>query len=104
MAIYNADWLSQFNSTGLRLVTPSSSNKRTTQATSAAAAAMARYSASADDLETVCCFLDFQVTGELPNNNTYPVTDLRESTQDAQSASENACSFNDLQLAKEFLE
>ncbi|KAL8104951.1 hypothetical protein AgCh_028929 [Apium graveolens] len=56
--------------------------------------AIALYSASKMDLETVDSFLDFQLIGEPPNNYTYPVTDLLESGQVAQSESENACNVN----------
>lgn len=50
--------------------------------------------ASAEDFETVFCFLDFQDTGESPNNKTNPVTEQRVSRHDVQSASENACKVN----------
>lgn len=33
---------------------------------------MLRYSASVDDLETVCCFLDFHETSEEPRNMQKP--------------------------------
>ena len=40
--------------------------------------AMALYSASTNDLETIACFLVFQQTGELPSMMKYPVKDLLE--------------------------
>jgi hypothetical protein len=40
------------------------------------ATAMARYSASADDREMVCCFLDFQEMRESPRKVQKPVTDF----------------------------
>jgi len=52
--------------------------------------AIALYSASAEDLDTVVCFLDFQEIKELSRKTQYPVTDLLESTQPAQSESQNA--------------
>ena len=50
----------------------------------------ARYSASAEDLDTVFCFLDLQDTNELPKKTQYPVVDLRVSGQSAQSESKKA--------------
>jgi hypothetical protein len=46
------------------------------------------YSASADDLETVCYFLDFHDIKESPKKIQKPVTDLLESGQLAQSESQ----------------
>ncbi|KAL8091000.1 hypothetical protein AgCh_040183 [Apium graveolens] len=74
------------NVTGAKLRTPSSSNNLTVQVTYENAEATALYSASELDLETVGCFLEFQI-GDFPSNKTYPVTDLLESGQDAQSES-----------------
>jgi hypothetical protein len=51
---------------------------------------IARYSASIEDLDTVCCFLDFQEINEPPRNTQNPITDLRVSTQPAQSEFEKA--------------
>lgn len=45
-----------------------SSNKEDNQTTSNVAFAIDLYSASADDLDTVCCFLDFQENNESPKN------------------------------------
>ena len=39
----------------------------------------ARYSASEEDLETVVCFLDFQLMGKLSRRGIYPVMEQRES-------------------------
>ena len=47
------------------------------------------YLASAKDLETVDCFLDFPDTKESPRKMVYPVTDLLVSRHAAQSASAN---------------
>lgn len=60
------------------------------QVISDALAAMARYSASEEDRDTVLCFLDFHEIGELPKRTTYPVIECRVSGQEAQSESENA--------------
>ena len=48
---------------------------------------MLLYSASAELLETVCCFFDFQETSDSPNLTTYPVIDLLVLGQAAQSES-----------------
>ena len=48
------------------------------------------YSASAEDLEIVFCFLAFHETKELPMKMQKPVTDFLVSKQDLQSASEKA--------------
>jgi len=49
---------------------------------------MARYSASAEDFETVFCFLVFQETKDEPRKMQYPVRDLADNLQDPQSASQ----------------
>lgn len=41
------------------------------------------YSASTDDLDTVCCFLVFQDIGELPKRTNHPVRDRRVKGQPA---------------------
>lgn len=61
-----ADWLSQKSVTGCKFLTPNSCSKLTAHVTSEAAAAMALYSASELERETVACFFDFQVIGEPP--------------------------------------
>ena len=50
---------------------------------------MALYSASAEDLDTIACFFDFQEINESPRKMQYPVIDLLVSRHDAQSASLN---------------
>lgn len=45
------------------------------------------YSASADDLDTVCRFLDFQEIREFPMKTQKPLIDFLVSEQDAQSES-----------------
>jgi hypothetical protein len=49
---------------------------------------MERYSAFADDLDTVVCFLLFQDTSDFPRKVQYPVTDRRVIGHLAQSASQ----------------
>lgn len=49
------------------------------------------YSASVDDKEMVSCFLDFQLIGLFPSKTKYPLTDLLEYVQEAQSESQKAC-------------
>ena len=63
-------------------------------------AAKALYSASADDLEMVGCFLDFQEIRESPKKMQNPVTDFLESAQVAQSASENARNWKEEDVGK----
>ena len=70
-----ADWLSQFRVIGLRFFISKSSSSLSNQVTSAAAEAIALYSASELDLDTVPCFLDFQEIGECPRSILYPVTE-----------------------------
>lgn len=55
--------------TGFKFVTLISSRRQTIQVISEAAKERARYSASDEDLETVDCFLDFQLMGELPRRS-----------------------------------
>jgi hypothetical protein len=62
-------------------------------------AAIALYSASAEDLEKVCCFLDFQDIRESPMKMQNPVTNFRVSTHPAQSESEKAFNWK-LDFAK----
>lgn len=49
--------------------------------------ARARYSTSADERETVACFLDRQETKDSPRNTKKAVTERRVSKQEPQSAS-----------------
>ncbi|KAL4590284.1 hypothetical protein LXL04_003211 [Taraxacum kok-saghyz] len=57
-------------------------------------AAMALYSASVEDLETIFCFLVFQDMSRSPKNTQKPVMDLLISLQPAQSESLKALSCN----------
>lgn len=58
-------------------------------------AAIARYSASAEEREMVDCFLDFQETKASPRKIQKPVVDFQESGQAVQSASEKAFNCKD---------
>ncbi|KAJ0600924.1 hypothetical protein HanRHA438_Chr03g0124281 [Helianthus annuus] len=49
---------------------------------------MTRYSASAEDRETIDCFFDFQDIGAPPKRSKYPVRDLRVKGQPSQSESQ----------------
>lgn len=60
--------LSQNNVTETRLMRRSL-NKEDNQTTSHVAFAIDLYSASVDDLDTVCCFLDFQENTNLPRTH-----------------------------------
>lgn len=63
---------------------PSSSGSRTTPMTSDTTWDMTLYSTSELDLDTVCCFLDFQQIGDIPYKRRYLLTELLVSRQDAQ--------------------
>jgi len=54
------------------------------------AVAIKRYSASAEDLETIVCFLVCQEIGDPPMETRYPVRDHRVIGQVSQSASQYA--------------
>lgn len=64
------------------------------QTISHTATAIALYSDSADDLETICYFLDFQETKDSPMKTQYPVVDLQVLGHAAQFASANALICN----------
>lgn len=51
---------------------------------------MARYSASEEERDTVGCFYDFQLVGELPRSITYPDMERRVSEHAPQSESVKA--------------
>ena len=72
--------------------TPKSPRSCCSQINSLAAVAIARYSASADDFDTVVCFLDFQEIRDSPKKTQSPVMERRESWHVPQSASEKALS------------
>ena len=85
-----AAWLSQKRRAGLVELMPKSRSSFFNHSSSPVVAAMARYSALADDLEMVVCFFAFQETKDSPRKTQKPVTDLRVSKQEPQSASEKA--------------
>jgi hypothetical protein len=60
------------------------------QVSSQQTVAIDRYSASAKELETIVCFLDFQEIKESPRKTQNPKTDLRVSRQLARSKSQKA--------------
>ena len=76
-------------STGIELPTRTRNSQRRwrSQVISALADDIARYSALAEDFDTVVCFLHFHEIRDFPRNIHQSVVDLRESGQQAQSAS-----------------
>jgi len=68
--------------------TPNEARKSLTHTSSLTADVRERYSASADDRETVVCFLVFQDIGEPPSLIKYPVRDRREIGHAPQSESQ----------------
>lgn len=60
--------------------------RRLSHLSSHVVSAMTRYSASAEDLETVGCFFVFQETRVSPRKTTYALRDHREEGQEDQSA------------------
>ena len=52
--------------------------------------AIALYSNTVDDLDIICCFLDFQETKEFPIKTQYPMVDLQVSGHATQFASAKA--------------
>jgi hypothetical protein len=49
---------------------------------------MGRYSASAEDRDTMLCFFDFHEMRDFPSRTQYPVTEQRVSGHEAQSESQ----------------
>lgn len=72
---------------GISIFTSSSSNSPFSQVNSSIVAATLLYSASAELLDTICCFFDFQVIRDSPNLTAYPVTELLVFGKAAQSES-----------------
>ena len=62
--------------------------------------AKARYSASANEREIVCRFLDRQDTSDSPRKTRYPVTKWRVSKHESQSTLEKARSFKEDEVEK----
>lgn len=63
--------------------------------TSATTRLIDRYSASADESDTEACFFDFHEIGDPPIVIKYSLIDRRVSTQNPQSASQNASSMKE---------
>lgn len=82
-----AAWLSQYTRAGCECWIWKSLSKTSNQTISQKVWAKARYSASANERDTVACFLDFQLIKESPIKTQKLVTDLRVSGQAAQSES-----------------
>jgi len=97
-AICKAALLSQCNSIGKSTLAPNSLNKPYNHTNSATVVAMLLYSASAELLDTVCCFFDFQEIRESPYFIPKPVTNFLDNKQDAQSASQYAVTFPEFLL------
>ena len=64
--MWRADWLSQRSSIGWPRWTPKDVRRLRSQTSSLVVIAMARYSASAEERETVVCFFVFQEIGHPP--------------------------------------
>jgi hypothetical protein len=76
------------NKSWLKMIELRSVKRAFNQEISHVTATMDLYSDSAEDLETVCYFLDFHDIKESPKKTQKPVTDLLESGQLAQSESQ----------------
>ena len=87
LAILIALVLSPWRGVELPTMTPNSQRRRRSQMISALANNITQYSASAEDFETVVCFLHFHETRDSPTNMHQPVVDRQESGQPAQSTS-----------------
>ena len=66
LAICIAAWLSQCNGMGAFINTPSEASSDLIQISSLVTIALARYSTSAEDLDTVVCFFVFHGMGDPP--------------------------------------
>ena len=89
-AMWMADWLSQKTGIGEESGIVNSFVNLWSQTSSPTTFLMDLYSAFAEDNEMVYCFFDFQLIGLFPSRTKYPLTDLLESGQDAQSESQYA--------------
>ena len=86
-------WLSQKSKVEVDKEIWKSVNNCQSHNNSLAVAAIALYSASAEEWDIVDYFLDFHETNESPRKTRKPVVDFLESEQDAQSASKRACNY-----------
>jgi len=80
---------------GLSKKTPIAAKEALIQMSSLVAVAMALYSASAEERETIPCFLVFQATGDPPRVTRHPVGERLVMGHAPQSESQNAytCKF-----------
>ena len=101
-AMLIAAWLSQKRSACVETSTWKSFNNWCIHINSLVVEANARYSASAEDLKIVVCFLAFHETKELPMTMQKPVTDFLVSKQDLQSASEMAFTWMEEEEEKKY--
>jgi hypothetical protein len=87
--MWRAAWESQNNKAEFEIETWRYLCKEKTHISSQQATVIVRYSASANEQDTVCCFLDFQDIRESPwNKQQNPITYFLVSGQPAQSASQ----------------
>lgn len=92
-AMYKALWLSQYRTGVLQQVVHRSCKRYSNHYSSHVAVESTLYSASEEDLETVCYYLALQEIKEEPKKKQYPKMDLLESRQPTQSASEKPRSW-----------
>ena len=78
-------------------MTPRSRRRECNHCTSQSICVKAIYSASADDLETVCCFFDRHEIGLSPKKVQKPLIDMQMIEQLAKSKSLNALICNELE-------
>ena len=90
LAILVALVLSPWRGVELPTGTPNSQRRQRSQMISALADDIARYSALAEDFDTMVCFLHFHEIRDSPRNIHQPVANLWQSGQLAQSASAQA--------------
>lgn len=86
-AIYREDWLSQNKDIGVDKETPRLWSKARSYLSLAVMLAIERNSTSADERDTVYCFLVFQEIGEEPRNTIQPESECCVNGQLAQSES-----------------
>lgn len=84
----NADWLSPYKYADFPCGSPKSASKYFMNWISAVAFAIDLYSASAEDLDTTCCFLGFHDIKQVPNIMQNQLIDLLVTWHAAQSASQ----------------
>lgn len=86
----NAALLSQFNRVGGIFFKPRSFSNTDNQVNSHVVRAMALYSASAEDLEIIDCFLDLPEIGDFLKKMQYHMVDRRDTGHEAQLLSQYA--------------